>query len=228
MLYEELFNYYGHQYWWPLASETSDNSFEILYNKDNFYRIKTDDERFEIAVGAILTQNSSWTNALKALINLKTQKLLNPVAIMETDDESLGKIIKSSGYYRQKAKKLKHFSQFLMNNPVITRENVLSVWGIGNETADDIMLYAYEKMHFVIDKYTERIAIRLGLFEKKEKKNEKTTYIELQSLFENGIDKDIIIYKEFHALLDHHAGQYCLKKPKCEECFLNNKCKKII
>ncbi len=164
----------------------------------------------------ILTQNTSWKNIEEVIKELKIKNLLSKEGIEKINEEKLSIIIRSSGYYKQKARKLKEFVKFLNSGKEITRENLLSIWGIGEETADSILLYAYNKPVFVIDTYTKRIMDRFGFG--------KLNYMELQSLFMDNLDKDVKLYKEYHALLVKLGKDYCKKKALCEECPL--KCKK--
>lgn len=205
-VYNRLFKHFGPQHWWP--GET----------------------RFEVVVGAILTQNTAWTNVEKAIKNLKKEKMLNCRKIANMDIKKLEKMIRSSGFYKQKAERLKRFCRYLDKNydsnlnsffnrsPDEIRTELLSLNGIGNETADSILLYAGEKLKFVIDSYTVRMCERTGI--KKVK-----TYHQLQDFFEKNLPKDIELYKEFHALIVELGKNFCRKKPRCDECPLKNICK---
>ena len=137
-IYDKLYKEHGPQGWWPINNK---------YNKKDFSE-KTEQEKFEISVGAILTQNTSWKNVEKALNRLRENNTLNRKTIKNISQEELAELIKSSGYHNQKARKLKEFTEF---NKEITRENLLTIWGIGQETADSILLYAYNQPIFVID-----------------------------------------------------------------------------
>ncbi|MEM4245493.1 MAG: endonuclease [Candidatus Nanoarchaeia archaeon] len=192
-IYNILLEKFGNQGWWPVTDKRN--------------------RQFEIVVGAILTQNTSWKNVEKAIKKLKENNMLTKQAIINTDTKQLAKLIRSSGYYKQKAKKLREFANFKKE---ITRENLLSIWGIGDETADSILLYAYNEPYFVIDAYTKRIFQRLGY--------KQSTYKELQELFTKNLPKDIKIYKEYHALLVRLAKENCKKIPECKTCVLRKKC----
>jgi len=194
-IYKILFKEYSQRNWWPTISSN---------------------KRFEISVGAILTQNTSWSNVEKAIKNLIKNDLLSREAIKRINTKNLAKIIRSSGYHNQKARKLKEFIKFLCSGKEVNRENLLDVWGIGKETADSILLYAYNKPIFVIDAYTKRIINRIGFKEQ--------SYDELQNLFANNLDKNVNLFKEYHALLVEHGKNICKKKPLCEKCCLNKKC----
>ncbi len=188
------------------------DKLESEFGKQNWWPTQTKNCRFEISIGAILTQNTSWRNVEKAIINLDKFNFLNKEAIKQINEEDLGELIKSSGYYKQKAKKLKKFVEFLDSNKEITRENLLEIWGIGKETADSILLYAYNREIFVVDAYTKRIMERLGFSFK--------DYDELQRIFIENLPKDYRLYNEFHALLVKLGKEYCKKKPKCNKCCL--------
>lgn len=193
-IYNSLLVSYGPQEWWPAG-----NNFNP--------------RELEICVGAILTQNTNWKNVEKAIKNLKERNLLNKEAIQNTPEKELASLIKPAGYYNQKAKKLKAFVKF---EGEITRENLLNIWGIGPETVDSILLYAYNKPIFVIDAYTKRVINRLGYKEQ--------TYDELQTLFMENLPTDEKLFNEFHALLVQLGKNYCKTKPVCEKCPLRKEC----
>ncbi len=186
-LYQEFLTKHDYQGWWPIKGR---------YFPKDYSSPKNSEERFEIIIGAILTQNTSWKNVEKSLQNLYENNLINPKAILSISNESLSDLIKSSGYYNQKAKKLKTVAEFYLKNKnkIPLREQLLKVWGIGKETADSILLYAYKHPIFVIDAYTENV-VRSYL-------NLKTQdYDELQELFYKTLPKDYKLYNEFHALI---------------------------
>ncbi|MDP6494306.1 MAG: hypothetical protein QGI09_02530 [Dehalococcoidia bacterium] len=206
-IYDWLLRRYGPQYWWP-----GDGAFEVI-------------------VGAILTQATSWGGVDKALINLKVRGLLEPAALRIVDQEELASLIKPSVYFNVKAQKLKAFVQYLWEHynddlgALLKREShqlrqeLLSVYGIGEETADDILLYAAGKPIFVIDAYTRRILSRLGFA------STQDTYGSYQTIFMNNLPHDTSLFNEYHALLDRHAAETCLKKkPVCGECCLLDIC----
>ncbi|HEV2340181.1 MAG TPA: hypothetical protein VGS15_00105 [Candidatus Acidoferrales bacterium] len=191
----------GPQHWWP--AETP----------------------FEVIVGAILTQNTSWKNVEAAIANLKREKLLSPLAIEKVSVPRLERLIRSSGYFRQKAKKLKAFVRFLrleyggalkrmFRTPTAElREKLLGVHGIGPETADSILLYAARKEVFVVDAYTKRILSRHGWTE------EDVDYEEMRSLVENNLPRDVSLYNEFHAQFVQVGKNWCRPRdPRCSEC----------
>ena len=191
-IYDKLYEEHGPQGWWPINNR---------YNKNNFSE-KTEQEKFEISVGAILTQNTSWNNVETALNKLRENNALNKETIKNISQEELAKLIISSGYNNQKAKKLKEFAEF---NKKITRENLLSIWGIGPETADSILLYAYNYPIFVIDTYTKRVMLHNGIGKK------EWSYEQWQNFFHENLKKDYKLFNEFHALFVEHAKKNNLK-----------------
>ncbi|MCX6818619.1 MAG: endonuclease [Candidatus Aenigmarchaeota archaeon] len=192
-VYNKLLKEFGKQHWWPSITKS----------------------KFEICVGAILTQNTNWQNVEKAIDNLIKNRMLTKEAIKNANISRLSALIRSSGYYKQKARKLKIFAGF---DGEITRENLLSLWGIGPETADSMLLYAYNKPYFVVDAYTKRIFERLGML------NGNEDYEEIRKLFEKNLPKDVKIYKEFHALIVELGKKYCKKTPDCKNCPLKSDC----
>lgn len=187
-IYKNLYKHFGPQNWWPVS-----------YSKTK------QGKQFEIIVGAILTQNTAWKNAEKALKNLAQKKLLSIQAINKSRTNTIVRAIQPAGYYNQKAKKLKIFTKNIKKNyngnlnnllklPInALRANLLSIWGIGEETADSIILYAASKPSFVIDAYTKRMCAYYSI--------QFQTYAEYKNLFESKLPKNTHIYNEFHALI---------------------------
>lgn len=186
---------------------------------------------FEVIVGAILTQQSTWTNVEKALKNLNQEGILTPFDIEEIPLEKLKELIKPSGFFNQKANQLKKISEYLITqyngnieilfnkNKKDLRKELLNLKGIGPETADSIILYSAEKAEFVVDSYTKRIYSRLGLV------NEKIDYENLKEFIIEDIPEDLTIYQEYHGLLVLLGKNLCKKNyPKCMECPLKDKC----
>ncbi|MBN1283347.1 MAG: endonuclease III domain-containing protein [Proteobacteria bacterium] len=182
---------------------------------------------FEVMVGAILTQNTNWKNVEKAIANLKREGVLDPQELLDLSPARLASLIRPAGYFRVKAKRLRSFLKYFVENyegnarkmakrelPKL-REELLAVNGIGPETADSILLYALKKPVFVIDAYTKRILSRHGLCA------EEDTYDDLQALFMDRIEGDIPLYNEYHALIVETGKDYCRTNPRCEECPLN-------
>jgi len=199
--YERLFALHGPQHWWPGRT------------------------RFEIIVGAILTQNTAWTNVETAIANLRRARLLSPRAIETVPTARLARLIRSSGYFRQKARKLKAFVTFLrreyagsltrmFRTPAAElREQLLAVYGIGRESADSILLYAGGHPVFVVDAYARRMLERHGLA------RENSHYESIRALFESQLPADAALYNEFHALIVHTGKHYCrARNPRCAEC----------
>ncbi len=211
-IYDILLKNYGSQGWWPLTPAGS------LDSKHHQGKPKDDRDRFEIIVGAILTQNTAWTNVEKALFNLNKAKLLSMDAIKKADVETIAQLIRPAGYFNQKAERLKIIADFFSKNKNPTREELLNVKGIGPETADSISLYAFEKPFFVIDAYTKRIFSRLGFLD------ENASYEDWQQLFMTKLNPDVNVFKEYHALIVEHAKRNCRKKMECSGCVLWHLC----
>jgi len=233
-IYQKLHSAYGVQGWWPI---TPDGETVPRYDIPISHSL----HRFEIAVGAILTQNTAWANVEKALVALHENKLLTPQKIVSTPHEKLAQIIRSAGYFNQKAERLKVVAYFFLSNDItklpltILRTKLLALKGIGPETADSIILYAAKKPVFVIDAYTRRIFSRLGFLQ------ESDSYDNWQELFHREffppgrrtkskgreVNSELLpLFKEYHALLVEHAKQHCKKKPICHQCPLEKACKK--
>jgi endonuclease-3 related protein len=225
-IYEELFKRFTPQHWWPA------------------------EEPFEVIVGAILTQSTAWTNVEKAIANLKTAGALSPAALRYIPEEKLAALIRPSGYYNVKTRKLKAFVEWFggrhddslqkmfSGDTTLLRRELLDVYGIGEETADSIILYAGNKPFFVIDAYTRRIIDRVGLTPenpvslspsptrgkgKKNRMNYRHSYADYQSLFMSNLPPDAALFNEYHALLVRLGKDFCRKKPHCEECCLNER-----
>lgn len=219
-IYLLLYREFGPQGWWPVNGE---------YNKNNFDIPRNSEERFEIILGAVLTQNTSWKNVEKALFNLRKANIFSPEKILKTSQSRLAELIRPSGYYNQKAERLKIVSQFFIGNKNLAdlpvselREKLLSVKGIGPETADSIILYAFRKPIFVVDAYTKRIFSRLGICSK------GIDYHSLQDLFHANLKKNLSLFNEYHALLVELAKRHCSKAPVCSSCPLTKMCKKSL
>ena len=221
-IFNNLLSHFGNQNWWPI---TKDGDTIPKYHQNIILNEK---QKLEICFGAILAQNTNWKNVEKAIINLNKNNLIDAKKIIEIKKEKLAKIIKSSGYHNQKSRKLKNFCEFLSkkyneslqklfeNEIKKLREELLSVNGIGPETADSIILYAAKKPIFVIDAYTKRIFNRLGYKEEK--------YDELQNLFMQKLPNSEKLFNECHALLVEFGKNICKKVPLCEKCPLNVYC----
>jgi len=199
-IYELAFERFGPQHWWP--GET----------------------QFEIITGAILTQNTSWANVEKAIANLKSADRLTPEKLHHLDLSQLAALIRPAGYYNIKAKRLKNFVDWLFDNydgkltnleSVDTdrlRAELLAIKGIGPETADSILLYAFDRAVFVVDAYTARIACRHGLIEP------DADYEQLRDLFQSNLPQDTGLFNEYHALLVRLGKEFCRPKANCPPC----------
>jgi len=191
-----------------------------------------------VIVGAILTQQTSWKNVEKALQNLRLAHVLSPEGIDKCGIDKLEKLITPAGFYRIKAKRLKNFIYFfkerynLSMNELIKedknklREELLKVSGIGNETADSILLYALDKPTFVVDNYTRRIIYRMGILNNPNEEYEKIKNFFEETLQEEDEQQTIEKYKEMHALIVELGKNYCKKRPLCSKCPLCKICKK--
>ena len=200
-LYRRLFNHYGPQHWWPAESP------------------------FEVMVGAVLTQNTAWTNVERAIDNLRRAGLLDPEAMAGLTPDRLAEHIRPSGYFNLKARRLQALCHWLLSeslpqtmDTLQLRKRLLEIHGIGPETADDILLYAFERPVFVIDAYTRRLCGRLSLLDG------ALPYENLRARFEQALPEDVGLFNEYHALIDHHAKLVCRPKPRCAECILRQAC----
>ncbi len=223
-VYQNLFAAYGPQGWWPLTGRRPGLRQSIAYHPGNFSYPQNSEQAFEICVGAILTQNTAWTNVSKALDNLRAASAMDPAFLARMPPSRLAKLIRPSGYFNQKAKRLRLFARAVLDAggtsrflDKATRESLLATHGIGPETADSILLYAAKRPSFVVDAYTKRILIRLGLVD-------EGSYSEIQQLFHRELPKETPLYNEFHALLVEHGKQHCRKIPICEGCPIRKGC----
>jgi endonuclease-3 related protein len=205
-LYRRLLNRFGPQNWWP------------------------GDTPFEVAVGAVLTQNTNWGNVERAIRNLKADKSLSARAIHAMPHARLASLIRPAGYYNIKARRLKHFVGFLMDSyggsmkrmareeTGRARQLLLGVNGVGPETADSIILYALDKPVFVIDAYTKRVLARHGIGPNGKARN-KDDYESYRAMFEQSIRRDAALYNEYHALFVAAGKHYCRpRQPRCSLC----------
>jgi len=199
-IYKALYDHFGPQHWWP------------------------GEGRFEIMVGAILTQNTNWKNVEKAIANLKSAGALSPERLYRMDTSELADLIRPAGYFNIKAARLKNFINWLFENydgrldaldeldTARLRTEILNVKGIGPETADSILLYALDRVVFVVDAYTARMAVRHTLVEP------EADYQQLQELFESNLPPDLKLFNEYHALLVRLGKEYCRPRPRCSLC----------
>lgn len=212
-IYEKLYDLYGPQGWWPLMDLESENIKKTGathgYHPLNYDLPETENQRYEIILGAILTQNTAWTSAEKALWNLKKLDVINPGKLLNLDDEILKEAVRPAGFLNQKAAYLINITNFFISleGRTPSRRELLKIKGVGNETADSMLLYAYKQPEFVVDAYTKRIFSHLGLVD------EKISYMKLKTFFEGNIPLDVPIYQEYHALIVEHAKRYYRRKP---------------
>lgn len=226
-VYQILFEHYGPQGWWPIQRRAGSEGFdEDGYHPGIELRIDQEDA-FEIAVGAVLTQNTSWKNVRMSLSKLHEYidahaLTWSPSDLLSLPRHSLAELIRSSGYYNQKAKKLHFLADFLRKCEKEPQRNaLLSIWGIGPETADSILLYVYRQPYFVVDAYSRRIFGRTT----SAADFSKGTYDTVQKIFHQAISPDPTIYAEYHALLVQHAKVHCrARKPLCTGCPLSKIC----
>ncbi|WP_319562362.1 hypothetical protein [Marispirochaeta sp.] len=218
-IYEILSDAYGYQGWWPLFSRRGSPGFNSRGYRLFPSRIPLAiEDRIEISTGAILTQNTSWKNVEKALGNLQADGILSAEAIADSSVEKLEALIRPSGYFRQKARRLKGVIHILFGKPgsngidVPERDFLLSVSGIGPETADSILLYAYNYPSFIADMYTRRFYARLAGEQKIGK------YEHVKSIFENSLPREAGLYGEYHALIVAHGKKHCSSRPVCRGC----------
>lgn len=202
-IYKRMLAAWGPQHWWP--GETP----------------------FEVMVGAILTQNTAWTNVEKAIANLKAARVLEPHALLAVPHSTLASLLRPAGYFNVKAKRLRNFLAWFVERfdgsvdrmfqvplPVL-RQELLGVKGIGPETADSILLYAGGLPSFVVDAYTYRILLRHGMIA------EDATYDDIKELFETKLSRDVKLWNEYHALLVRVGKDHCRSKARCEGCPLD-------
>jgi len=208
-IYQQLLACYGPQNWWPAQ------------------------EPFEVIVGAILTQSAAWGNVEKAITNLKSAEALSAKTLRQISLPELARLIHPCGYYNAKALKLKTFAHWLVGyddnldklfaaDTCHLRQQLLSVHGVGPETADSIILYAANKPIFVIDAYTRRIVNRIGLAP------DRNSYAAYQELFMNNLPADTRLFNEYHALLVCLAKNVCRSRPLCSQCCLNSICQRCV
>jgi len=199
-LYERMLRHFGPQHWWPGESP------------------------LEIMIGAVLTQNTNWSNVERAVKNLRRENLINIEKLVKIDQSALAELIRPAGYFNIKAKRLRSLIDFVwreyegdldrfFNLPIDQlRENLLSVNGVGRETADDIVLYAAGKPTFVVDAYTYRIMVRHRLIA------EDDDYEAIKEMFETHLPTDVALFNEYHALLVATGKNFCRKLARCEGC----------
>jgi len=217
-IFDRLIQKNGRRNWWPTTFDQSGPA-------------ATGNGGFEIVAGAILVQNTTWKNAERALRNMHEAGIWGYRAVYETPESALVETIRSSGYYNTKTKKLRAFATVIVEeyggrdanlfdlDLVDLRDRLLNIYGIGEETADDIILYAAKKPSFVIDAYTRRIVDRLGWHV------DGNRYSDYQRFFSSRLEPDVELWGELHAQLDGHAARVCRKlHPRCHDCVLLDIC----
>ncbi|OAA31426.1 hypothetical protein AT15_07985 [Kosmotoga arenicorallina S304] len=190
------------------------------YNPHGWWPAETP---FEIAIGAVLTQNTNWNNVEKAISNLKKLRVLSPEGLCKLDNRTLIEAIKPAGFYTRKSKVVKAISRIFKSlwveeDMFEIRKKLLSIKGIGKETADSILLYAFERPIFVVDAYTLRFLKRYGF-------DNLVDYDHVQAMFQNAFPGNVSLFRDFHAVIVEHSKALCRKKPDCNNCFLI-KCKR--
>lgn len=205
--YQDLHHRYGPQHWWP------------------------GDTPFEVMLGAVLTQNTAWANVEKAIINLKQAHCLDPESIVSIPIKRLAKLIRPSGYFNVKAARLSRYCQWYIAQggheklkalkTEILRKRLLSVHGIGPETADDILLYAFHRKVFVVDAYTRRLFQRLGIIGGDE------DYDSIRVLVEQAMSRNVKDMNEYHALIVLHGKYSCKVRPLCADCCISRRCQYV-
>lgn len=218
-LYKALYKAYGPQGWWPFINHEGYHKLDYSYPRDA-------DEIFEVCLGSILTQNTTFTSVVKSIHNLKEKNALTPKAIKNMHIDEFKLAIKPSGYHNQKAKYILEFISFFeeLDGRIPTRNELLAVLGIADETADSILLYGYNQAEFKVDAYTKRVLVELGLID------EKAKYKDMKLLMQNALKECIkdekellIVYQEYHALIVNHSKKFYSKKPYGVGCFLKEK-----
>lgn len=220
-IYTLLLKKYGTQGWWPFLG--------IGYHPNDYSYPKNSDQIFEVALGSILTQNTTFVSVTKAMNNLQENNCITSETIKAMDVEKLKELIKPAGYFNQKADYILEFIKFFdaLNGAIPSREELLKVKGIGEETADSILLYGYNQCQFKVDAYTKRLLLELGLID------EKSKYRDIKKLFEDALEKEIEdtderrkVYQEYHALIVEHGKHYYSKKPYGVGCLLKQMMKR--
>jgi endonuclease-3 related protein len=206
VIFQRLLDHFGPLRWWP--AETP----------------------FEVCVGAILTQNTAWSNVEKAIAALKAAGILTPEGVRDVDPDRLAALIRPAGYFNVKSRRLKDFIEWLYSRHggslermfagdwCLLRDELMTVRGIGPETCDSILLYAGQKPTFVVDAYTRRLFHRLGLLP------ERAGYEETRALFMESLPPEVALFNEYHALIVEQCKQFCRTRPRCAECPLAGCC----
>lgn len=202
--YRTLLDHHGPQKWWPAQTP------------------------FEVMVGAVLVQNTAWTNVERAIANLRERGVLEPHALLVLPQPELASLIRPAGYFNVKARRLRHLVAWYRDRSGMARlkywstdrlrEALLGVHGVGRETADDVLLYAFHRPVFVVDAYTRRLYERLGIIDGEE------GYESLRALTEEALSGSVPRMNEWHALIVAHGKDTCCPRPRCDQCPLNDRC----
>jgi endonuclease-3 related protein len=217
LIYNKLYSQYGPQGWWPLINYMGSNPTKtgatMGYHPFNYDLPASRNDIYEIILGSILTQNTTWTSAEKALYNLNHINAIVPEKLLDLSDNTLKEAIRCAGFLNQKAEYIRKVTKFYISlkGRIPKREELLMVKGVGNETADSILLYGYKQTEFVVDAYTKRIFIHHGIIK------EDHNYNSIKKLFESVLTRDHVIYNEYHALIVEHVKRYYSKKPYGED-----------
>ena len=218
-IYNKLYEVYGPQGWWPFMEVSG------YYHKLDYSYPKDENQIFEVCLASILTQNRSFKQVVQSLTNLKNENALNYKKIKALPIEKLKELIKPSGYSNQKSQYILNFIEFFekLNSEIPSREELLAIKGVGEETADSMLLYGFKQPHFKVDAYTKRLLLHYKIVD------EKAKYIDIKNMFEKEIQKEIknkdeliVIYQEFHALIVCHSKIYYSKQPYGNGCFLKD------
>lgn len=219
LIFNKLLEEYSYQGWWPIISYNGINPTKTGvvrgYHPKNYDFPRNDNEQFEIIIGSILAQNTSWSSVEKALINLSNLDSFGGFSadfilnLAVSDENAFKEAIRPAGYFNQKFNYLQNIANFYndLNGRIPSRDELLSIKGVGNETADSIRLYAYGQSEIIVDAYSRRIFSYLGLIK------EKDSYIKIKKFIESNFEGDFKKYQEFHALIVEHAKRYYTKKP---------------
>lgn len=208
-----LLSEYGKQGWWPVTRTAGG---EPQYLGGPRSRL----ERFEVAVGAVLVQNTSWKNASKAISALSAAGMIDPAVLADAPHVEVARLVRSSGYYNQKARRLGILARYFLEagDDPPGRESLLALEGIGPETADSILLYSFSRTFFVVDAYTKRLFSRLGVIRGNE------SYDRIRGLFEGSLERTPETYNEYHALVVAHCKRRCTSRPGCDDCPISALC----
>ena len=216
LIYEKLLDTYSYQGWWPFLSYDGKNPTKTGaingYHPGDYDFPKNKYQKFEIIIGSILTQNTTWSSVEKALNNLNDLIEFTPESLLnfsKDHEEEFKGAIRCAGFVNQKTNYLKNISNYYIDlgDKVPSRDELLDVKGIGNETADSILLFAHKQKQFKVDAYTKRIFTYLGYI------NQKDNYMSIKKFFETNFSGDVAMFQEYHALIVEHGKRYYTKKP---------------